>query len=59
LPSCALNEGSFTIDPIDRDRDQYGRLPRTVTRDGESLGAVLWTKGWQRSGRGIGGVGAN
>ena len=30
-----LNEGAFTLEPINRDRDQYGRLLRTVTRDGE------------------------
>jgi micrococcal nuclease len=46
-----LNEGAFTLEPIDRDRDQYGRLLRTVTRDGESLGAVLVDEGlaeeWQ------------
>ncbi|HWT31382.1 MAG TPA: hypothetical protein VEB68_06130 [Croceibacterium sp.] len=34
-----LNAGPFTLALIDRDR--YGRRLRTVTRDGESLGAVL------------------
>jgi endonuclease YncB( thermonuclease family) len=29
-----LNEGPFTLEAIDRDRDRYGRLLRTVTRDG-------------------------
>lgn len=46
-----LNEGAFSLEPIDRDRDRYGRLLRTVTRDGESLGAVLVHEGlaeeWQ------------
>ena len=40
-----LNAGPFTLEPIERDRDQYGRLLRTVTRDGESLGAVLVDEG--------------
>jgi endonuclease YncB( thermonuclease family) len=46
-----LNAGPFTVEPTDRDRDQYGRLLRNVTRDGESLGAVLVDEGlaeeWQ------------
>src|SRR6188472_3228468 len=36
-----LNQGAFTLEPVDRDRDRYGRLLRTVTRGGESLGGVL------------------
>ena len=40
-----LNAGAFTLDPVDRDRDRYGRLLRTVTRDGASLGAVLVDEG--------------
>ena len=40
-----LNEGPFSLEPVDRDRDRYGRLLRTVTRDGESLGAVLVDEG--------------
>lgn len=46
-----LSEGPFTLEPVDRDRDRYGRLLRTVTRDGESLGATLVAEGmaeeWQ------------
>jgi micrococcal nuclease len=46
-----LNEGPFTLEPTDRDRDRYGRLLRVVTRDGESLGAELVREGlaeeWQ------------
>ena len=46
-----LNEGPFTLEPVDRDRDRYGRLLRTVTRGGESLGGVLVREGlaeeWQ------------
>lgn len=46
-----LNEGPFSLEPVDRDRDRYGRLLRTVTRDGASLGAVLVDEGlaeeWQ------------
>jgi endonuclease YncB( thermonuclease family) len=40
-----LNAGPFTLEPIDRDRDQYGRLLRTVTREGESVGGVLVEEG--------------
>lgn len=47
-----LNEGAFTLEPIDRDRDQHGRLLRTVTRDGESVGAVLVTEGLAEEWRG-------
>ena len=48
-----LNAGPFTLerDPFGDDRDRYGRLLRTVSRDGESLGAVLVAEGlaeeWQ------------
>jgi micrococcal nuclease len=50
-----LSQGPFTLarwsaDPA-RDRDRYGRLLRTVTRGGESLGAALVREGlaetWQ------------
>lgn len=47
-----LNEGPFTLEEIDRDRDRYGRLLRTVTRDGESLGAVLVDEGLAEEWRG-------
>ena len=44
-----LNQGAFTLEANDdgtgRDRDRYGRLLRTVTRDGDSLGAVLVQEG--------------
>ena len=48
-----LNQGAFTLGraPAGDDRDRYGRLLRTVTRGGESLGAVLVREGlaeeWQ------------
>ena len=46
-----LNEGAFTLERADRDRDPYGRLLRTVTRGGTSVGAVLVREGlaeeWQ------------
>jgi endonuclease YncB( thermonuclease family) len=47
-----LNQGAFTLEPVDRDRDRYGRLLRTVTRDGESLGAVLVGEGLAEEWRG-------
>lgn len=40
-----LNAGAFSLGRVDRDRDRYGRLLRTVTRDGESLGQVLVAEG--------------
>jgi endonuclease YncB( thermonuclease family) len=46
-----LNAGAFTLESVDRDRDKYGRLLRTVTRGGESVGEVLVREGlaeeWQ------------
>jgi endonuclease YncB( thermonuclease family) len=47
-----LNAGPFTLEPADRDRDRYGRLLRTVTRGGESLGAVLVSEGLAQEWRG-------
>jgi endonuclease YncB( thermonuclease family) len=40
-----LNQGPFTLAAGTRDRDRYGRLLRTVTRGGESLGAALVREG--------------
>ena len=40
-----LNAGPFTLAPWTPDRDRYGRLLRTVTRGGESLGAALVREG--------------
>jgi endonuclease YncB( thermonuclease family) len=48
-----LNEGPFTLEPLDRERDAYDRLLRTVTRDGESLGAVLVREGLAEEWRGV------
>ena len=46
-----LNEGSFSLQSIDREQDQYGRDLRVITRSGESLGDVLVDEGlaerWQ------------
>lgn len=50
-----LNQGAFELEapngPGARDRDQYGRLLRVVTRGGESVGATLVDEGlaeeWQ------------
>ncbi|WP_332800628.1 thermonuclease family protein [Sphingomonas sp. PB2P12] len=43
-----LNAGPFTLTPIKRDVDRYGRKLRIVERDGESLGAVLVRHGLAR-----------
>ena len=40
-----LNRGPFTLEPIDRNRDRYGRLLRTVTRGGASVGEELVREG--------------
>jgi micrococcal nuclease len=47
-----LNQGAFTLEAADRDRDPYGRLLRIVTRDGASLGAVLVREGLAEEWRG-------
>jgi endonuclease YncB( thermonuclease family) len=41
-----LNEGPFSLEPIDRDTDKYGRALRMVTRGGQSLGEVLVREGY-------------
>jgi endonuclease YncB( thermonuclease family) len=43
-----LNAGPFTLVPIKRDVDRYGRKLRLVERDGVSLGAVLVRHGLAR-----------
>lgn len=43
-----LNQGPFTLEPIDRDADRYGRKLRIVTRGGESIGRMLVSKGLAR-----------
>lgn len=43
-----LNAGPFTLVPIKRDVDRYGRKLRIVERDGVSLGAVLVRHGLAR-----------
>ena len=40
-----LNAGPFTLEPVDRDTDRYGRTLRIITRGGESLGDVLVDEG--------------
>lgn len=40
-----LNQGPYTLEPVDRDRDVYGRLLRTVTREGASVGETLVDEG--------------
>jgi endonuclease YncB( thermonuclease family) len=43
-----LNQGTFTLQSIDRDEDQYGRKLRVVIRDGQSLGMRLVDEGLAR-----------
>lgn len=40
-----LAAGPFRLEPAERDRDRYGRLLRTVTRNGRSIGAQLVSEG--------------
>ena len=47
-----LNDGAFTLEPAERERDRYGRLLRTVTRQGESVGAMLVREGLAEEWRG-------
>lgn len=43
--TALLNAGPFTLAPWRPERDRYGRLLRTVTRHGESLGMALVSEG--------------
>ena len=43
-----LNAGPFTLEPIDRDTDRYGRKLRIVTRAGRSIGDRLVDEGLAR-----------
>ena len=43
-----LNGGTFSLRPVKRERDRYGRTLRIVTRDGRSIGAVLVAEGLAR-----------
>ncbi len=47
-----LNAGPFSLEPVDRDRDRYGRALRIVSRDGESLGKTLTAEGLAEPWRG-------
>ena len=40
-----LNRGNFSLEPVDREVDQYGRTLRVITRNGESLGETLVDEG--------------
>ncbi|MBB4581556.1 endonuclease YncB(thermonuclease family) [Rhizobium aethiopicum] len=44
-----LNAGTFSLSAGLRDEDKYGRKLRTVTRAGNSLGAILIKEGLARS----------
>lgn len=47
-----LNAGPFTLESGARQSDRYGRLLRTVSRDGRSLGATLEAEGLAEHWRG-------
>jgi endonuclease YncB( thermonuclease family) len=47
-----LNDGPFTLRPVNRDFDSYGRQLRIVRRHGESLGATLIAEGLAEPWRG-------
>lgn len=47
-----LNAGPFMLESTARDRDRYGRLLRTVTRRGQSLGGQLVREGLAEPWRG-------
>ena len=47
-----LNAGRFSLESGSRDVDHYGRLLRTVSRDGKSLGARLEAEGLAEHWRG-------
>ena len=43
-----LRQGSFTLDPADRDEDRYGRKLRIAMREGNSIGDQLVREGLAR-----------
>lgn len=43
-----LNAGAFSLRPVGRERDRYGRSLRLVMRDGRSIGAMLVAEGLAR-----------
>ena len=43
-----LNAGVFSLQPIEREKDRYGRTLRVVSRDGRSIGATLVAEGLAR-----------
>ena len=47
-----LNAGAFSLEPVDRAQDRYGRALFTVTRGGESVGAALVREGLAEEWRG-------
>lgn len=46
--AALLNAGAFSLEPIERERDRYGRTMRVVTRNGRSIGAMLVQEGLAR-----------
>lgn len=40
-----LNQGPFSLEPVNRETDKYGRTLRVITRGGESLGDTLVSEG--------------
>ncbi len=44
-----LAQGPFTLEPVDRDEDRYGRKLRVVTRGGRSIGDQLVSEGLART----------
>lgn len=47
-----LNAGAFSLEPVDRARDNYGRALFVVTRGGESVGGTLVREGLAEEWRG-------
>lgn len=43
-----LNQGPFSLESGERETDRYGRNLRIVTRDGQSIGAMLVSEGLAR-----------
>lgn len=47
-----LNQGGFSLKPVDRERDRYGRELWIITRNGQSLGDTLVDEGLAHPWRG-------
>ena len=51
--TALLNAGPFTLEPVERTEDDFGRSLYVITRGGESLGAALVAEGLAEEWQGV------